>query len=57
MAAFLSNVRGDRTRLRCIVGWYFKEHGPKQVVQALDHFKDREALPVIYALIKRTCGE
>lgn len=57
MAALIANTQEDFDRQNCIMDWYYRGHGPKQLVQALDHFRDREALPVIYALINRTCAE
>jgi len=58
--AFLSSVQGKQDRADCIMRWYFREESKKaaaQVVSALDRFKDRQVLPVIYAVVKRACGE
>lgn len=58
--AFLSSVQGKKDRADCIMRWYFREEsekGVKKVVAALDRFKDRQVLPVIYAVVKQACGE
>lgn len=57
MAAMIAGANGSRERAECIMNWYYEGDGVEEIVQALDHFKDREAQPVIYALINRACGE
>ena len=58
MAAFLAKVSGDTERSACITDWYFRGgNGPDQIIQALSHFRDRAAQPVIFLMIKRQCGE
>lgn len=58
MAAFLSQVNGQPKKADCIMDWYFdRDTGTKQVYQALSHFNDRQAHPVIVALINKTCGK
>ncbi len=57
MAAFLSTVQGNAERGNCIMGWFFDQDGTKTIVDALSRFKDRQALPVIQALIERACGK
>lgn len=58
MAAFLSSIQDKKERAECIVRWYFKERkGTEQIMLALARFKDKQAMPVIHAVIKRACGE
>lgn len=57
MAIQLLYHQGQKERSNCIQDWYYHQGGVKQVVQALYHFKDRQAQPVIYALIERACGK
>lgn len=57
MAAFLSAVQGNKTRADCIMGWYYdRKEGANQIVAGLSQYKDHQALPVIYLLIKKACG-
>ncbi len=55
-SAFLAHASGDRARSQCIMEWFFEaDTGANEIVQALDHFRDRQAQPVIMALINRAC--
>lgn len=56
-AAFLSHLQGKSERSECITDWYHDKGGVKQIIDTLHRFKDRQAQPIIYALIKRACGE
>lgn len=57
MAAQLTYHDGKRERSACIYEWFYKKGGLNQVVQTIEHFKDRQVQPVIYVLIKKACGE
>ena len=55
-AAFLALSAGDKERSSCIVEWFFGDgNGPEQIAQAFNHFRERQAQPIIYALINRAC--
>jgi hypothetical protein len=57
MAAFIAHQQGDPERLSCIMDWFFGGgSGPEEIVQALNHFKDRQAHPVLFVLMNRTCA-
>jgi len=57
MAAFLTNVGGDKERADCIMTWYYDQGGINTIVTTLGSYKDRQVLPVLHVLIKRACGE
>ena len=57
MASFLTFAEGKNERSECITDWYYKDGGVQQLVTALGRFKDRQAQPIIYALIERACGK
>ncbi len=57
MAAFLSGLQGNKTRADCIMDWYYNKGGTSGIVTGFAQYKDRQALPVIYLLIKKACGE
>jgi hypothetical protein len=57
MAAFLSATQGDTERGNCIMGWFYDKDGTTELANALSRFRDKEALPVVQALIERACGE
>jgi len=57
MAAFIAHHQGDSERSSCIMDWFFGGgNGPEEIVQALNHFKDRQAHPVLFVLMNRTCA-
>jgi hypothetical protein len=47
----------DEARRACIVGWYYaKDHdAQKLVVQALEEYRDKQAVSILKALIKKQC--
>ncbi len=57
MAAFLSASQGNTERGNCIMGWFYDKKGTEEIVEALARFKDKQALPVMNALIQRACGK
>ena len=56
MRAYDATVAGKPQLAECIYGWN-RNGGPTEEIQALDHFRDRDAVAVVYLLIKRRCGE
>lgn len=58
MAAFLANVGGEKDRSICIMDWYLEsDESTVRLHQALSHFSDRQAHPVIVAVINRACPQ
>ena len=57
MAAFQLAAQGNTERGNCVMGWFYDKKGTDEIVAALARFKDRQALPVIQALIERACGK
>lgn len=57
MAAFLAATQGQAQRTDCIMGWYYHQDGAKTIIAGLARYRDREALPVVHALIGRACGK
>ena len=54
----MSSLQDRKDRADCIMRWHFKEQkGGEQIMLALARFKDRQALPVIYAVVKPACGD
>lgn len=56
MAAMIAGAEGHTERRDCIMNWFYNEDGSKQLIAALTRYKDREAQPVIYALVRHACG-
>ena len=57
MASFLAYVAGDKERSRCISQWFNEKRGLSQILEAMEAFKDQQAQPLIYTMMKRACGE
>jgi hypothetical protein len=57
MAAFQDQLAGRNERARCILGIFGRENDPLLLDNALSHYKDRSAMPVIHLVIKQECGE
>jgi len=57
MAAFLNATQGNTGRGNCIMGWFYDKKGTDEIVAALARFKDKQALPVVQALVERACGK